>query len=463
MQATPVHPVYPVVVEGRFDEPSRALWLLKWLLLVPHYVVLAFLWLAMFVLTVIAFVAVLFTGRYPAGIFGFNVGVLRWSWRVGFYAFAVNGTDRYPPFTLEDVPDYPARLEIAYPERQRRGLPLIGWWLAGIPQYAIAGILAGGAGGVGWAASEHWSGFGPVGIVDILALVAVVVLLFRGVYPRQIFDLLLGFDRWVLRVAAYGAVMTPEYPPFRVDSGETEPGGVTIGTGETLPQPARAGWSAGRVTLLVVGSIVAIAGLVAVAAGTTALVFDQTQRDGSGYIASDSTRYSTGTYALVSDSYRTGTSSDLVTARRMLGTVRIRVSSTTPVFVGIGRAKDVAAYLGSVRREVAGRFDARRSDFREVGGAAPSAPPGAQSFWAASAAGTGTQTLTWSPSGGAWRIVLMNRDGSAGVDAGISLGARFPHLLGIGLGVLGGGVGALLLAGVAIGVAVRRRRPTVLG
>jgi hypothetical protein len=217
-------PAYPVAVRGDLDPRlSRWLWLVKWLLAIPHYIALVFLWIAFVLLTVVALFAIVFTGRYPRGIFEFNLGVLRWTWRVGFYSYGALGTDRYPPFSLGPEPDYPATLEIAYPERLSRGLALVKWWLLAIPHYLIVGAFAGGVGYAAWQTGDARIGAG-VNLITALVVIAGFALLFTARYPKGIFEFLLGLHRWIIRVAAYVALMTDEYPPFRLDPGAREHG-----------------------------------------------------------------------------------------------------------------------------------------------------------------------------------------------------------------------------------------------
>jgi hypothetical protein len=219
---------------------SRWLWLVKWLLLIPHAIVLVFLWIAFLVLTVVAFFAILVTGHYPAAIFDFNVGVLRWTWRVSYYSYSALGTDRYPPFTLADDPTYPARLSVERPPSLSRGLVLVKWWLLALPHYLVIGVFTGGAfAGYDQARDGDAWAYGG-GLIGLLVCIAGLVLLFAGRYPRGLYDLVMGMNRWVFRVNAYAALMTDQYPPFRLDMGDHEPP-----TGEAPagiePQPLPAG------------------------------------------------------------------------------------------------------------------------------------------------------------------------------------------------------------------------------
>ena len=223
---TEPRPPYPVRVDAApVPSASRGLWLVKWLLLVPHFVVLLFLWVAFCVVSVIAFFAILITARYPRALFDFNVGVLRWTWRVHYYGYAALGTDRYPPFTLAEVADYPAHFDLPYPERLSRGLVLVKWWLLALPHYFVLSILVGGGLWAGSRAATSGANPGAIGggLLALLVLIAGIALLFTARYPRSLYDLVLGIDRWALRVAAYAALMTDHYPPFQLDQGGTDP------------------------------------------------------------------------------------------------------------------------------------------------------------------------------------------------------------------------------------------------
>jgi hypothetical protein len=177
------------------------------------------LWIAFSVLTLAALFAILFTGTYPPRIFEFNVGVLRWSWRVSYYATSVLATDQYPPFSLHHA-DYPAQLHVVYPEHPSRGLVLVKSWLLALPHLLIVALLT-----ASWGFNDNDDGRFLLsgGLLGVLVFVTAMILLFTGRYPRGLYDLIMGVNRWVYRVIVYVALMTDEYPPFHLDQGPLEP------------------------------------------------------------------------------------------------------------------------------------------------------------------------------------------------------------------------------------------------
>ena len=465
------HTDYPLWIEGRRDpELSRWLWLVKWLLAIPHYIVLAFLWIAFFVLTVVALFAILVTGRYPRGIFDFNVGVLRWTWRVAFYSYGALGTDRYPPFALDDVPDYPARLEVDYPEQLSRGLVLVKWWLLAIPHYILVGIFLGGGTYAAARVDEWgWSAGAHVGLIAVLVFFAGVALLFTSRYPNGIFDVVLGLDRWVARVAAYAGLMTDRYPPFRLDQGGDEPGrlppalsapepaALLVGEAPATAVTAPARSRGARIVLVVLGSIAAIIAFGLLAGGCALVVLDQTQRDDDGFLMSPTEEFSSSTYAIVSESADIDTDGAEWALDTFLGTVRIRSESVRPVFIGIAPEAQATAYLGGIERDVVTGLDISPR-YDRAAGATPAGPPGEQTFWVAQASGAGEQTLDWEPEDGDWRFVVMNVDASRGVSSDLSIGAELDSVLWIGIGLLAAGALFAVLAALAITASRRRRR-----
>ncbi len=460
-------PTYPVRVDATLDPGlSRWLWLLKWLLALPHYVILFFLWIAFIVVSIVAFFAILVTGRYPRSLFEFNVGVLRWTWRVAYYAYGALGTDRYPPFSLAEDPTYPAHFEVAYPEHLSRGLVLVKWWLLAIPHYLVIGIFLGGGTWAAWRATD--TAAGP-GLITLLVLIAALALAFTGQYPLQIFDFVLGMNRWALRVAAYAGLMTDTYPPFRLDMGGHEPAGTLIvpppteaGPAEAPPPPTRRGWTLWRVITLVTGSIVTLVALGLLAAGGVATWATNSQRDAAGYLTSGSRSFATSGYAVTSDQIDLSGASGSITPSSLLGSVRVQATPTRPaqpVFIGVAPTDSVNSYLSGVDHMTVTNWSNGDTTARTLTGAAPRTIPPLAGIWTAQVTGTGQQALTWRPSSGQWTVVVMNAGGRPGVSTTAEVGATLPDLAWIAVGLFAVG-GVLLIAGVVMIVvpAVRAAR-----
>lgn len=189
---TPPNPDYPFRLEVDYPPRlSRLLIFVKWLLAIPHLIALLVLGIGAWVVLLVSFFAVLITGRYPEGMFEYMVGVLRWGARVGAYIYFI--ADPYPPFSLQDDPNYPVRLQVDYPDRIARWRPLVNWLLV-IPAYiAFYAIVI-----IGYFAS----------------LIGWFAILILGRMPQELFNAIVVMLRWTIRVSAFYYWMTERYPPF---------------------------------------------------------------------------------------------------------------------------------------------------------------------------------------------------------------------------------------------------------
>jgi hypothetical protein len=214
------------------------------------------------------------------------------------------------------------------------------------------------------------------------------------------------------------------------------------------------------IALVVTGALATIfaAGLLAV--GGIALYGDS-QKDSDGYLSTDTHRFEAGTRALATENLDVDLDgAEGIMDTNDLGNVRLQVESQDdkPVFVGIARTSDVEDYLAGVSHSTltdvsTSPFEADYDD--HAGNRSPAAPADAH-IWAASEHGSGKQTLNWEIEDGDWSVVVMNADGSAGVDADISTGAELPFLTALGWTALGSG-GFVLVIGVALLVMGIRR------
>ncbi len=182
---------YPLRFEVQYPgRLSRWLIFVKWLLAIPHFLILWALGTLQGVITFVAFFAILFTKRYPPGLFDLYVNAARWAANVGAYIGLLR--DEYPPFTWE-ADRYPVTYGVDYPPELSRWLIFVKWLLV-LPHTFVLGVLS--------------------IAVFVVVVIAWFAILFTAQYPRPLFDFVVGYTRWTYRVGVYAALLRDEYPPF---------------------------------------------------------------------------------------------------------------------------------------------------------------------------------------------------------------------------------------------------------
>lgn len=200
----PSKPPHPVAFDVEYPERLlRWLVLVKWLLAIPHLIIVYLLSLVVGLLSIVAWFAILFTGKYPRSMHGFVVGVLRWSANVNAYILLQR--DEYPPFSF-DAGQYAVTLDIPYPERQSRWRLFIRWF-ALVPNQIVLFFVQ-----IAW-----W----------VTLFIAWWAILFTGRYPRGLFNFSVGVQRWAQRSVAYSSYLRDEYPPYSTRA-DARPGNEVV-------------------------------------------------------------------------------------------------------------------------------------------------------------------------------------------------------------------------------------------
>jgi hypothetical protein len=242
---------YPVKVRIDYPEASSRGWAvltifwIKALALIPHFIVLAILYIVMTIAYFIAQIAVVARGQYPPGLFNFVTGVIRWGTRVSAFFFSL--TDRYPPFSLESDPDYPVDIDVERPEQSNRVLAglVLAFIVIGIAvAIALAHRMPRSWESSGW----QWINLRAllvlphsiiVGILGIAVFVVWVivqwVILFVARYPEGMHTFVSQWTGWYVRIEAYTYGLTDRYPPFRLET--MERGTAAPAAGALAPPP----------------------------------------------------------------------------------------------------------------------------------------------------------------------------------------------------------------------------------